>query len=432
MQGLMKVSRRKLMSSVGGSALLGSLCYPVLAAPSPIQRRTSFASEQGTEARFLVRDFLSDRLELVRLLKEVTEVEHSLMLQYLYAGFSLKSEFASLAGDGRSESQSFIGVAVQEMQHLGSINKLLVALGASPSLELQDFPFEVDIYPFPMQLEPLSRHSVAKYAYCEAGAHSVEPSSAGDKLFAREIQAQLKGDARINHVGSVYAILIELLDKLRKQDPGLKLDFDYWLVELKRIMDEGEVGHFEFFKSVFMGTHPVFEKSPEWWTHDGHSPHFPAYSVMANPTAYSGHPHQIEDPVSRQLAWLSNLHYWSVLVLLDLYYRTMDESLKYLAISYMLSPLRALGPELARRGYGIPFDRLSLGYSPSRNLTDNLGFAIQLQAEAIEIRRKVESHLPSAYPDAIEQGCIQQLHIIAANWQLKGPVMISAASVFMG
>lgn len=428
-------SRRQILSSVGGPALLVPMCYPLLGTSAALAQSPDTPNSEtrhGNDSRFLVRDFISPRLELVRLLKEITEVEHSLMLQYLYAGFSIKPEFASLAGDGRPDSNSFIGVAVQEMQHLGSINKLLVALGASPFLDIQDLPFEVDIYPFPLQLESLSRRSVAKYAYCEASADAVAGLKNDDSRFVAELTQNLQSEGKINHVGSVYGILIGLLEELRKSDKKLKLDFDYWLSELKHIMDEGEVDHFTFFKSVFMGTHPAFVASPHWWQHAVDSKHYPAYQLVENPSAYFGHAQQIEDEVALKMAWLSNLHYWSILVLLDLYYRTNDTSLKFLSISYMLSPLKSIGSALAKRGYGLPFDRLSLGYSPSRNPADNLGFAIQLQTEANKIRMTLEGHLPPDYPDSLELVCIRQLHTIADNWSQKGNNLDYGASVFNG
>jgi hypothetical protein len=68
------------------------------------------------------------------------------------------------------------------MQHLASVNRMLVDLDAAPNLVRQDFPYEPDIYPFPLNLEPLTRESVAKYVYTEASAGALDrddPSNAG-------------------------------------------------------------------------------------------------------------------------------------------------------------------------------------------------------------------------------------------------------------
>ncbi len=427
------LSRRSLLVSIGGSALLMPLYHQASAATNRLTVDDTAAlgvSKKSTTSRFVSRDFFSNRLELIRLLKEVTEVEHSLMLQYLYASFSIKPTFSSLIGDGSPNSHSLLGVAVQEMQHLGSINKLLVALGATPNLDVQDFPYEIDIYPFPMSLEPLSRHSVAKFTFCEANTRSIAADDEANAEFARQLHTVLGDERGINHVGSVYATLLTLLDDLHKTDRTLRLDFDFWTTELTRIMQEGEDHHFAFFKSVFMGTHPAFKDAPKWWQFNQHSQEYPAFDTVSNPTAFHGHDHQIKDSTAQQLAWLANLHYWSVLVLLNLHYRSSDASAKYLAVGCMLLPLKSLGSELAKRGYGIPFDRLSLGYSPSQNAAENIGFAIQLQKEADQVRNNIIRHLPADYPQDIELSNIVKLQELAAAWSKKWPIAASGKTIF--
>ena len=118
----------------------------------------------------IVRDFADPYLELVRLLREATEVEHALMIQYLYCAFSLRPAFEALRGNGLPNTTDLLGIAVQEMQHLGAVNRLLVALGAAPNFLRQDFPYEPDIYPFEFSLEPLSQRTAAMYVYTEAPA----------------------------------------------------------------------------------------------------------------------------------------------------------------------------------------------------------------------------------------------------------------------
>src|SRR5476649_146677 len=150
----------------------------------------------------IVRDFASPYLELVRLLREATEVEHALMLQYLYAAFSLKPDYADIAGTGAPGSTDLIGVAVQEMQHLATVNRLLAALGAAPNLVRQEFPYEPAIYPFEFSLEPLSRKSLAKYLYAEAPSGiflSTAPTK--DRAFAATVMELLGPGVRVNNLG---------------------------------------------------------------------------------------------------------------------------------------------------------------------------------------------------------------------------------------
>ncbi len=111
-------------------------------------------------AATIVRDFADPYLELVRLLREASEIEHALLVQYLYGAYSLKPQYAGIRGFGFANPHDLIGVAIQEMQHLEAVNRMLGALGAAPNLVRQDFPYEPDIYPFPLNLEPLSRDIV--------------------------------------------------------------------------------------------------------------------------------------------------------------------------------------------------------------------------------------------------------------------------------
>ena len=174
------------------------------------------AKTSGSDPATLVRNFADPYLEMLRLLREAAEVEHALMVQYLYAAFSVKPPYQALAGFGDPNAHDLIGVAVQEMQHLGAVNRLLAELGAAPQLERQDFPYEPDIYPFAFDLEPLSRTSLAKYVYAEAPEDALRmdrAKSEDDVAFLHGLSAALGGEVRLNHVGSLYGTIIELLKR---------------------------------------------------------------------------------------------------------------------------------------------------------------------------------------------------------------------------
>ncbi len=61
--------------------------------------------------------------ELVQLLLEAAEIEHGLMLQYLYAAYSLKELI--IQGTLRT-------IAIEEMGHFITVQNLLAACGAKP------------------------------------------------------------------------------------------------------------------------------------------------------------------------------------------------------------------------------------------------------------------------------------------------------------
>lgn len=408
------ITRRKLLSTVCKSTMAFPMFYSISNATElnfvVDGQKICESREKVTQITRINRDFCDDNLEMIRLLKEVSEVEHSLMLQYLYAGFSIKDEFASLRGTAVPDSKSFLGVAVQEMGHLSSVNKLLVDLGASPNLDIQDFPYENDIYPFPMSLEPLSKSTVAKYLYCESSPEDLLSNSqdSTQKAFLSDLDQQLKivtKKRKINHIGSVYGVLIDLLASLKKSN-GVKINFDRWLEELVRIRYEGEKDHFQFFKSVFTAEHPSLAKKSNVWDASESSL---AYACSRNPSALVGHRNQISDEKNLCLGWIGNLHYWTVLVLLDVYFRTGQVEAKDIAVSNMMTTLHSLGSCLAKNGHGLPFDRLSLGYRPYQTARENVLFAATLQEEAKKVTRKYEYILPDTYPMGYEYSSIFRL-----------------------
>src|SRR5690606_20377267 len=130
--------------------LLGSI-VSIAAAAGPLAAATK-------THRFspIKRVFDDPYLELIRLLKEGSEIEQDLMVQYLYSTYALKPEYAGLVGAPVANGTTLMGIVIEEMQHLRHVNRLLVELGAAPVLTRQDFPFENDLYPFAFELAPLS------------------------------------------------------------------------------------------------------------------------------------------------------------------------------------------------------------------------------------------------------------------------------------
>jgi hypothetical protein len=342
------------------------------------------------------RGFSDPYLELVRLLKEAAEIEQDLMVQYLYGTYALKPAYAQLVGAPMPNATSLMGIIIEEMQHLGGVNRLLVELGAKPVLTRQDFPFESDIYPFPFELSPLSSVNLAKFTYCEADKTRLKMArSVSDRsvLVLDKMKATLGGNIAPNHVGSLYDAVVEMLGEV-KEAGSVRLDFGAWFQRLGDIKADGEFGHFKYFQSLYEGTHPVLKEIPGVWELPATDERHPCYQVPVNPTAFEGRPNTIKDPDLRALAWLGNLNYWCMLLLLDTAYRRNSKPELALAQAIMMGPLNSIARYLPTKGSAVPFDPLSMGFDPGLNDASGKRFTKLMVQETRDFARSIERLLP--------------------------------------
>src|SRR3954469_1118634 len=121
------------------------------------------------------------REQLVHLLYEAAELEHTLMCTYLYAAFSLRSgeaeglsarEAAAVAGWRRV----ILNVAVEEMSHLAAVWNITAALGGAPRFGRGNFPLEPGVLPagIVVKLSPFSEEVVQHFVHLERPADSDE------------------------------------------------------------------------------------------------------------------------------------------------------------------------------------------------------------------------------------------------------------------
>lgn len=388
----------------GTSAFAADATTPTL----PISERPTPTLAVG----HIVRDFADAYVELIRLLREAAEVEHALMAQYLYGAFSLKPAYASIAGYGNPNSHDLLGVAIQEMQHLGQVNALLMALDASPHLIRQDFPYQPDIYPFEFNLEPLTQASLAKYVYTEApvdGLKRNKVSSPAEHQFLDQLDRVLGSSTRPNHVGSLYDRIIQTLQEYISTTPKRSDEMKPWIAKLEEIKREGEDNHFLFFKSLFLGTHEGFKGHKSIWSLAPSDPAYPSLPLAINPSAFVGHANQIKDPFALSLAWLGNLHYWTILLLTDIAYSDADHTYIDLAKQQMLGPFLSLARHLPTLGVGMPCEPLSTGYAPCRTTAARLRFVSSMVAASNQLAQQLKGRLPADYPLAVGEAMLSIL-----------------------
>lgn len=117
---------------------------------------------------------VNDREELIYLLTEAAEFEHTVMCTYLYAQWTLKRDESE--GISREEKEaidrwraSMRSVALEEMLHLSLVNNLLAAFGATPHLSRPDFPVREGYFPAEVDfhLAPFNEQSIEHFVFIE-------------------------------------------------------------------------------------------------------------------------------------------------------------------------------------------------------------------------------------------------------------------------
>jgi hypothetical protein len=147
--------------------------------------------------------------ESVFLLHVAAEVEQALMVQYLYAAYSLNTD-GDFPPDRRKQVRAWrsalVGIAREEMGHLVTVQNLLRLIGAPIILDREDYPFRGELYPFHFRLEPLSKHSLAKYVVAEMPMMA-DPPPEIQEIIRRATMAHA---IPVNRVGAIYARISHL------------------------------------------------------------------------------------------------------------------------------------------------------------------------------------------------------------------------------
>lgn len=142
------------------------------------------------------------------LLHVASEIEHSLMVQYLYAAYSLGGPQVPAAHRPavRAWQETILGVAKEEMGHLVTVQNLHTALGLPLNLDREDYPWGSAFYPFEFTLERLSLPTLATYVCAESPEGWCGPE-------ADEIRALAAGSAGapVNRVGVLYDTISAIL-----------------------------------------------------------------------------------------------------------------------------------------------------------------------------------------------------------------------------
>ena len=184
---------------------------------APPPRRVAALGTLRRASRQKKRPDMTWRDHLAMLLHIGAEIEHSLMVQYLYAAYSLGGEQVPpqhRAMVARWQA-SILAVAKEEMGHFLTVQNILTFIGAPINLERQELPWDAPFYPFPFRLERLTLDSLAHYVYAEmpvprqGSGPGKHPRKAA---LGRAIKRAMRGAKVPPHrVGELYDELIALI-----------------------------------------------------------------------------------------------------------------------------------------------------------------------------------------------------------------------------
>ena len=170
-----------------------------------------FIAEAGGLPRVVKPKSVKD--EAIRFLRIAAEVEHALMVQYLYAAFMLSPN-----ADPKYR-RGLVTIAKQEMGHFVTVQNLLRLLGAPAHLDRDDLLPGSGKEPGAFVLEPVTVDSLAKYTIIESPLD--ERITGEDKVLYGRAKARIdpKTMTQLNRVGALYAVLYWLF--MENDEPEL-------------------------------------------------------------------------------------------------------------------------------------------------------------------------------------------------------------------
>jgi hypothetical protein len=165
----------------------------------PPEQRKDVALTLATLSRFDVPGARDEREVAIGMLNTAAEIEHGVMIEYLFAAMTVEDPEAA---------NVITGIAVEEMGHLLTVQNLLLFLDAEPCLHRQDQSPHPKVDPFTYRLAAGDRAVIAAFVAAEAPL----PSNLG--WLARWEMRRVWRDARdsvgkhaVHRVGALYARL---------------------------------------------------------------------------------------------------------------------------------------------------------------------------------------------------------------------------------
>lgn len=333
------------------------------------------------------------RAQLIYLLREAAELEHSIMCQYLYAAFTLKESEdeglnAAQADAVKRWRRVILGVARQEMLHLALVQNLLTAIGAGPLLTRPNIPSPPGYFPpgVHIALIPFGEQALRHFLFLERPEGMTLEDAEG--FVAEAERRAVLGDEDIVPRGQHYAsqghlyravdigfgwLTAQLGERgLFVGPPSAQATEDYFgwaelvavtdLASAHRavdsIVEQGEGARGDWHEAHFGRFHQVFDELEQLKREDPRfEPTRPVLTGVVRPQP-GVHLPIIDDPATAQVADLFNVANEIVLLALMRFFAHTDESpeqlmaLANLSVGLMFSSIRPLGVTLTKLPFG--------------------------------------------------------------------------------
>ncbi|HEX5368725.1 MAG TPA: ferritin-like domain-containing protein [Dehalococcoidia bacterium] len=346
------------------------------------------------------------REELIFILNQASELEHSLTCSYLFTALSLKDRIE----DGLNEETLaavrnwkgvFTEIAIDEMMHLAIVNSLLVAVGGAPNFDRPNFPHNCAYFmpDLVISLQPFSQKTVQHFIAVEQplGGDAISPNtpdaaSQVDGDLDNEIGADpyvldSQGDLYGLIAGGLRNLALRLGEENLFIGPESRPAFVSFMEScgwrpvtglqsalhaVARIVEQGEGAsgdnpdsHYWKFRRIHDEFVALKQKYPDFE---------PAYPVLENPFARTppeqqGAVNLIDDEYAIQISDLFNEAYTSFLLVLGRFFALTDESdeeataLAEASFWLMKQAILPLGGMLTRMPAGAAHPGLTAGPS---------------------------------------------------------------------
>jgi len=182
--------------------------WPVLGEPIPVRPADDDGAPRETIEPEVPPLELNGRDYAIFLLRLAAEIEHGLMVQYLFAAYSLGGPDTPQEQQARVRGwqDTMLGVAKEEMGHLVTVQNLLTALGGPLQFNREDYPHDNVLYEWGFRLQPFDLPSLATYV-CAESPEDWDDDEAGE-IKAR---ATLATGGAVNRVGRLYDELLRVV-----------------------------------------------------------------------------------------------------------------------------------------------------------------------------------------------------------------------------